>query len=428
MPSKIPPAPPPPPPPSLSSSNSSAPKTKRSSGPPVFPKRAVSSNIPGTAPAPVPPPKPRSTIMTQSSKQNYPNYPSKNQISGSLTRRTISTPVGSLTRRPNDMVMLTPQLPMLPTLPRSEYQQSISGEGLPPSLQRRSVRNTVDENTFVSPTAAATQAPPPPPPPGPDINLLRNHNFQSELNAALNTQFKTTTRTSDQRTPSPTKSLTSASAQASPTGGWQSGYQENAQAKKAVPLPQFDSGVALSVSSDEFVDIVEEEEPPVESQKTQRKSLIAYRRPSLEEGDDIKEVHIVDFLEGKRQLKLGNIEFKVTNAITMSDFGFVLEAEALSAVSSSKKQPKNGKPVFIKCIDRKSPAYTQLGRLINPMHTELSLLKQGAKHLPEYIEHFCDEDYMYIVTKRHGIKKTGWNPFEEKYHEVQWIFYFNQAA
>jgi hypothetical protein len=80
-------------------------------------------------------------------------------------------------------------------------------------------------------------------------------------------------------------------------------------------------------------------------------------------------------------------------------------------------------------INRRSEAYKAVGRFINPEHTELALLRSRAVlHLPEYIEHYWTDDFLIIVTKTHGLRQKSWNPFNVKYHDVEWIYYFNQTA
>ena len=86
--------------------------------------------------------------------------------------------------------------------------------------------------------------------------------------------------------------------------------------------------------------------------------------------------------------------------------------------------------MYIKVVARYSDAYRSVGEHINPEHTELALMQRGnAVHLPEYIEHYWDADYLVIVSKTHGVRKgSTWNPFRDAYHEVNWIYYFQQAA
>jgi hypothetical protein len=124
-------------------------------------------------------------------------------------------------------------------------------------------------------------------------------------------------------------------------------------------------------------------------------------------------------------------------------------------------------------ISRDSDAYQQVGKLVHPEHTELSIMSsqkskktnnQRARMLPEYIEHYWldaqpttatsddtedefDDDhkaeigkrgdglrgnYLGIVTKDHGMLKSKWSrlaaPNADKYHDVAWIYYFQQTA
>jgi hypothetical protein len=130
--------------------------------------------------------------------------------------------------------------------------------------------------------------------------------------------------------------------------------------------------------------------------------------------------------------------------------------------------------VFIKMINRHSDEYKSIGRLVNPHHTELAMLQSGqAKHLPQFVEHFWDPDYLVIVTRKHGLprprnrlrewlghlwrflvssnsesndiatskanaKKTcaattnalygAATPSDPRYYPVEWIYYFSHIA
>lgn len=79
-------------------------------------------------------------------------------------------------------------------------------------------------------------------------------------------------------------------------------------------------------------------------------------------------------------------------------------------------------------IHRDSEAYKAAGKYVHPEHTELYLLQNRATHLPEFIEHYWTDDYLIIVTKAHGIRKSKLNLLGDTYHEVKWIYYFNQVV
>lgn len=79
-------------------------------------------------------------------------------------------------------------------------------------------------------------------------------------------------------------------------------------------------------------------------------------------------------------------------------------------------------------ISRASEAYKAIGRYVNPENTELVQMQKGKKHLPEYIDHYWEEDYLVIFSKTHGKRRHSINPFSDAYYDVQWIYYFNQVA
>ena len=80
-------------------------------------------------------------------------------------------------------------------------------------------------------------------------------------------------------------------------------------------------------------------------------------------------------------------------------------------------------------IDKNSDAYKTVEMNVNPCNTELALMQSGiARHLPEYIAHYVEDEYLVVVTKTHGIKKKSMMPFTDKYHDVQWVYWFNTSA
>ena len=82
----------------------------------------------------------------------------------------------------------------------------------------------------------------------------------------------------------------------------------------------------------------------------------------------------------------------------------------------------------MKVIDRASQAYETIQHSVNPEHTELALMISGrGKHLPEFIEYHLEQEYLVIVTKRHGTR-TAWAPLRQKHNAVNWIYYFTQAC
>ena len=126
------------------------------------------------------------------------------------------------------------------------------------------------------------------------------------------------------------------------------------------------------------------------------------------------------------------IWFEIEGCVNKTEYGFILKARRHSRqLLGMASKPTT---VFIKMISRHSEAYKAVGKYVNPNHTELALLQtRKAKHLPEYIEHYWSDDYLVVVTKRHGLKKKGLGGVMSKmagsgYYEVQWIYYFNQVA
>lgn len=129
--------------------------------------------------------------------------------------------------------------------------------------------------------------------------------------------------------------------------------------------------------------------------------------------------------DAQRKLKsLGKMWIEIEGCIAKSEYGFVLKGYR------HEGNKKKADPVYIKMVSKKSEAYKAVGKYVNPENTELTLMQsRKAKHLPAYIDHYWDDDYLIIITKQHGIKKLNlWNPFKDSYCEVQWIYYFNQAA
>ncbi|KAI3647396.1 hypothetical protein MP228_007617 [Amoeboaphelidium protococcarum] len=191
--------------------------------------------------------------------------------------------------------------------------------------------------------------------------------------------------------------------------------------------------------------------------QSRRQSMNKLERPSLSNGSSKVECDLADILDGRKALNLESsqqqptlntfnsndtkqtqnstkrFDYEILGCVGKNEFGFVLKA--LRYEKTAKKRRGRGKEVFIKMISCDSEAYKMISKYVNPSNTELALMKSGqAKHLPEYIEHYWNEEYLTIITKTHGIKKSGddksvFSLFTgDKYHEVQWIYYFNQAG
>jgi hypothetical protein len=54
------------------------------------------------------------------------------------------------------------------------------------------------------------------------------------------------------------------------------------------------------------------------------------------------------------------------------------------------------------------------------------LMYRSNKHigLPHYLQDFEDEEYFYIVTEIHGIRRENVGFFESKYHHFEWQLHF----
>ncbi|KAI3636199.1 hypothetical protein MIR68_005551 [Amoeboaphelidium protococcarum] len=191
--------------------------------------------------------------------------------------------------------------------------------------------------------------------------------------------------------------------------------------------------------------------------QSRRQSMNKLERPSLSNGSSKVECDLADILDGKKALNLESsqpqrtpntfnfnetkqnqnstkrFDYEILGCVGKNEFGFVLKA--LKYEKTGQKRRGKGKEVFIKMISCDSEAHKMISKYVNPSNTELALMKSGqAKHLPQYIEHYWNEEYLVIITKTHGIKKSGddksvFSLFSgDKYHEVQWIYYFNQAG
>lgn len=83
----------------------------------------------------------------------------------------------------------------------------------------------------------------------------------------------------------------------------------------------------------------------------------------------------------------------------------------------------------MKVIFTNSDAFSNMQRLVNPKHTELHQLQQrNATHLPEFIEHYWEDEVLVVITKTHGLKSHVWNPFKDRYHDVDWVCFMQQIA
>jgi hypothetical protein len=190
------------------------------------------------------------------------------------------------------------------------------------------------------------------------------------------------------------------------------------------PLPLIPTAISAGRSHTGWISGYTKEnvanQPKLEGQKTIKlKTEIDFKKLTVIEND------IINILEGSRMLKCNQCApmFNILGCITSAEYGFVLKAEKVG--SNSKKKDL----VYLKMINRNSNSYKFVQQCVNPMHTELALLQtRKALHLPEYITHYWEDDYLIIVTYNHGLQKKTWNPFLKFYHNVFWIYYFSQIC
>ena len=363
--------------------------------------------------------------------------------------------------------------------PSSFYQKRsfTDGEVPPPPAPIKHSNSSSDISIRSQATSRSSTPMPPPPPtsaPPKEARIVNTPAARRSVssNAAPTTESKTAAILSRQHT-------------TGSSGGWKTGYQKmppvfpqdsstsaamQTPLKKACndhvakhtppPLNHIDTQ-SLSQCSLPPADILDTDQRQYQHENgyyddgassvgsLRRSFSCRMERPSFDNGSSRLEVDLADILEGAKKMNIleqhalpqrprskttdtvldydysvqstnRKVRYDITGCIGVYDYGFVLAA--------NRVEGKLKKKVYMKVIDRASQAYETIQHSVNPEHTELALMISGrGKHLPEFIEYHLEQEYLVIVTKRHGTR-TAWAPLRQKHNAVNWIYYFTQAC